>query len=42
MPWDQNSIAIVIVIKDSLILIKQALEKVIKTESTIFQLAFVF
>ena len=42
MPWDQNSIPIVIVIEDSLILIKQALEKVIKTESMIFQLAFVF
>ena len=36
MPRDRNSIATVIMIKDSLIIIEQMLEIIIKTESTIF------
>ena len=36
MPRDRNSIAPVIIIEDSLIIIEQTLEIVIKTESTIF------
>ena len=35
-PCDRNSIATVIVIEDSLIIIEQTLEIIIKTESTIF------
>ena len=36
MPRDRNSIATVIIIKDSLIIIEQTLEIIIKTEYTIF------
>ena len=36
MPRDRNSIATVIIIEDSFIIIEQTLEIVIKTESTIF------
>ena len=36
MPRDRNSIATVIIIEDSLIIIEQTLEIIIKTESTIF------
>ena len=42
MLQNRNSIAIVIIIKDSLIIIEQTLEIIIKTESTIFQVALVF
>ena len=36
MPKDRNRIATVIIIEDSLIIIEQTLEIIIKTESTIF------
>ena len=36
MPPDRNSITTVIIMKDSLIIIEQTLEIIIKTESTIF------
>ena len=36
MPRDRNSIANINIIEESLILIKQTLEIIIKTESTIF------
>ena len=36
MPRDRNSIATIDIIEKSLILIKQTLEIIIKTESTIF------
>ena len=36
MPRDRNSIATINIIEESLILIKQTLEIIIKTESTIF------
>ena len=36
MPQDRNSIATIDIIEKSLILIKQILEIIIKTESTIF------
>ena len=36
MPRDRNSIATIDIIEESLILIKQTLEIIIKTESTIF------
>ena len=36
MPRDRNSIATVTIIENSLIIMKQTLEIIIKTESTIF------
>ena len=36
MPRDRNSIATISIIEESLILIKQTLEIIIETESTIF------
>ena len=36
MPRDRNSIATIDIIEESLILIKQTLEIIIETESTIF------
>ena len=36
MPQDRNSIATIDIIEESLILIKQILEIILKTESTIF------
>ena len=36
MPRDRNSMPTIIIIEDSLILMEQTLENVIKTESTIF------
>ena len=36
MPQDRNSIATINIIEESLILMKQTLEIIIKTESTIF------
>ena len=36
MPRDRNSIATVIIIEDSLIIMEQTLKIIIKTESTIF------
>ena len=40
-PWYRNSIAIVIIIQDSLIIIEQTLEIIIKSESSIFQVVLV-
>ena len=42
MLQDRNSIATVIISEDSLIIIEQTLEIIIKTESTIFQVVLVF
>ena len=39
IPRDRNSIATVIIIEDSLIIIKQILENIVKTECTIFSVA---
>ena len=36
MPRDRNSIPTVIIIEDTMIIIEQTLEMIIKTESTIF------
>ena len=42
LPRDRNSIATVISIEDSLIIIERTLEIIMKTESTIFKVGLVF